>query len=218
MVLNWAFSLPSIQKLKLPEKTNFRDFVREHHAILEGLCSDTPDAVLPEDWLEHYVLRWLTLHAESATIKAAANMIGMAAFMSATRIQDRSKKARLWLKRMNRASTAIKENLILSLPESLSAAKSLGVAANRASLWQQLQRRLRVAVAPRGAKARLAKAFEVTPGAVTQWITTDQSRGTMPSAETTLRLLQWVEAFEGTAKPQTGLVVFDSPRKSPPKK
>ncbi len=58
--------------------------------------------------------------------------------------------------------------------------------------WVELRRRLRAATAPPGAKAALARQFEVSTAAVSQWL----SGANAPAADTTLRLLEWVVAEE----------------------
>jgi hypothetical protein len=65
------------------------------------------------------------------------------------------------------------------------------------SLWQQLLNRLAPLLAPYGAQARLARELGVTRQAVSQWL-----RGVgSPTAETSLRLNQWVIQNEGKKNP-----------------
>lgn len=64
------------------------------------------------------------------------------------------------------------------------------------SLWTDLRKRLALLTRPRGARAALARLFRVSPQAVNQWLSGDSN----PTAETTLRLLQWVEQEEAKQK------------------
>ena len=58
--------------------------------------------------------------------------------------------------------------------------------------WESLRARLHLATRAPGAKAALAERFEVSPAAVSQWL----SGASAPTADTTLRLLEWVTAEE----------------------
>jgi transcriptional regulator with XRE-family HTH domain len=73
--------------------------------------------------------------------------------------------------------------------------------------WKSLAKRLGAVTAARGAKAQLAHELKVTRQAVNNWI----SENSAPSAELTLRLLNWVERAEaqqtknpGSASTQPG--------------
>ncbi len=61
-----------------------------------------------------------------------------------------------------------------------------------ASNWEDLRSRLRAATAGRGAKSELARQLTVRASAVSQWL----SGESLPTAENTLRLLEWVAARE----------------------
>ncbi len=62
--------------------------------------------------------------------------------------------------------------------------------------WPELRERLIALTNERGAKAALAREFAVTNSAVSEWL-----RGlSMPSADTTLRLLPWVAEAEAKQK------------------
>lgn len=63
-------------------------------------------------------------------------------------------------------------------------------------LWNDLRRRLKTATRKYGARAALARTFKVTPQAVAEWL----SGASAPTAETTLRLLEWVTAEEAKQK------------------
>ena len=54
--------------------------------------------------------------------------------------------------------------------------------------WEDLRSWLKEAMAERGVKASLAREFNVKPASVSQWL----SGATAPTAQTTLRLLNWV--------------------------
>lgn len=60
------------------------------------------------------------------------------------------------------------------------------------SRWNQLRRRLCAATKNRGARSALARKFRVSTAAVAQWL----SGQSAPTAETTLRLLEWVATAE----------------------
>ena len=67
-----------------------------------------------------------------------------------------------------------------------------GMSSAEKSLWNGLRKRLARATAAHGAKIALARLFGISDAAVAQWI-----NGTAkPSAELTLRVLEWVTAFE----------------------
>lgn len=87
-------------------------------------------------------------------------------------------------------------NAEIPLDSDLSVAKMTAMKRFRGSLWSHLRTRLHDATAREGSKVRLAAALGVTPGAVSQWL----SGGTKPTAEATLRLLQWVEQAEAQQK------------------
>jgi transcriptional regulator with XRE-family HTH domain len=65
------------------------------------------------------------------------------------------------------------------------------------SYWKQLRRRVIAAVDEPGAKAKLARYLGITRQAVSEWIRRDDRA---PSAEYTLRLLEWVAAEEAKQK------------------
>lgn len=62
--------------------------------------------------------------------------------------------------------------------------------------WNELRARLAAATDQYGARAALARQFGVTPQAVAEWL----SGASAPTAETTLRLLEWVTAEEAKSK------------------
>lgn len=64
--------------------------------------------------------------------------------------------------------------------------------AQQRSFWNELRTRLAAATEQYGARAALAREFGVTPQAVAEWL----SGASSPTAETTLRLLEWVTAEE----------------------
>ena len=64
--------------------------------------------------------------------------------------------------------------------------------------WEELRTWLIEATSLPGAKAALARRFNVKPAAVSQWL----SGATAPTAATTLRLLKWV-VDRGDVKPET---------------
>jgi DNA-binding phage protein len=68
------------------------------------------------------------------------------------------------------------------------------------SRWQKLLVRVRRLVDAPGAKAGLARELGVTRQAVNKWLTEEGA----PSAEITLRLLEWVEAAEAQQKTDPG--------------
>jgi DNA transposition AAA+ family ATPase len=69
------------------------------------------------------------------------------------------------------------------------------VTAKQRSLWNDLRLRLRALTNHYGARAQLAREFSVTPQAVTKWL----DDASAPTAETTLRLREWVEEREKTS-------------------
>ncbi len=103
------------------------------------------------------------------------------------------------LEEMREGLRALKNSGKSPLTHSLSDAKQSDMAATHGSLWKTLQARLRRAVMPRGSQAELARMLGVSSSAVAQWLADDKS-ATTPTAETTLRLLQWVEAEEAKQK------------------
>jgi transcriptional regulator with XRE-family HTH domain len=70
----------------------------------------------------------------------------------------------------------------------------------RESHWKGLRARLSRAVSAYGAKSSLAREFNVTPASVSEWLSGESS----PTAETTLRLLHWVEQYEAQPKESSG--------------
>lgn len=91
----------------------------------------------------------------------------------------------------SRQAEEFREN---TLTPTVSSANDIAVTATHGSFWKTLQARLRRAMEPRGSQAALAKSLGVTPSAVAQWIA--EKASTTPTAETTLRLLHWVDANE----------------------
>jgi transcriptional regulator with XRE-family HTH domain len=67
------------------------------------------------------------------------------------------------------------------------------------SHWESLRARLSLILSRYGAKSALAREFQVTPASVSEWL----SGQSAPTAETTLRLLEWVQAEEGKPKQET---------------
>src|ERR1039458_10150922 len=70
----------------------------------------------------------------------------------------------------------------------------------RESHWKGLRVRLSRAVSAYGAKSALAREFNVTPASVSEWLSGERA----PTAETTLRLLHWVNAYEAQQKKGPG--------------
>jgi transcriptional regulator with XRE-family HTH domain len=67
---------------------------------------------------------------------------------------------------------------------------------DRESRWYSLRSRLGALLSWHGSKSALAREFNVTPASVSEWLSGDSS----PEAETTLRLLEWVQAGEAKQK------------------
>jgi transcriptional regulator with XRE-family HTH domain len=80
----------------------------------------------------------------------------------------------------------------------------------RESHWKCLRVRLTRAVSAYGAKSALAREFNVTPASVSEWLSGESS----PTAETTLRLLHWVEDYEAQQKESPGRAVTRPERKT----
>jgi transcriptional regulator with XRE-family HTH domain len=78
------------------------------------------------------------------------------------------------------------------------------------SSWTALRLRLIRATSAAGAKAALAREFNVTTAAVSQWL----SGASAPTAETTLRLLEWVTAAEANETDRAGNAVTRPARKT----
>jgi transcriptional regulator with XRE-family HTH domain len=68
--------------------------------------------------------------------------------------------------------------------------------ASRTHTWENLRSRLHAATKSPGAKGALAHHFNVSAAAVSQWL----SGASAPTADTTLRLLEWVTAEEAQSK------------------
>jgi transcriptional regulator with XRE-family HTH domain len=68
--------------------------------------------------------------------------------------------------------------------------------------WTGLRQRILAATRNRGDSANLARKFRVSPQAVAKWL----SGASAPTAETTLRLLEWVTAEEAKQKKGAGSV------------
>ena len=70
------------------------------------------------------------------------------------------------------------------------------------SLWENLRLRILRATAELGAKASLAREFGVSTATVSQWLADGAQRRVFPTAENTLRLLEWVSAREAQQQPK----------------
>ena len=79
---------------------------------------------------------------------------------------------------------------------SYSLSSSVTAAVKKIRTWPDLRDELRKLTGERGAKAKLAREFNVTPQAVSDWLREVYS----PEADTVLRLLQWVEDAEAQQK------------------
>ncbi len=66
--------------------------------------------------------------------------------------------------------------------------------------WESLRSRLHAATRSSGTKRDLAHHFNVSPAAVSQWL----SGASAPTADTTLRLLEWVKAAEAKQEKRAG--------------
>ncbi len=100
-----------------------------------------------------------------------------------------------------RESGKAKESLnkLNSLTSQSASGKVAPVMSKPITSWPELRERLIALTGERGAKAALARQFNVTPSAVSEW-----TRGvSMPSADATLRLLPWVTAEEAKQKPKS---------------
>jgi hypothetical protein len=80
--------------------------------------------------------------------------------------------------------------------------------------WAALRDRIRAATRERGDRVKLAREFGVTPQAVAKWL----SGASAPTAETTLRLLDFVTAKEAKPKTSAGLLEAGPARKNQTKK
>jgi len=79
----------------------------------------------------------------------------------------------------------------------------VAVTAKQRSLWNDLRLRLRVVTENYGARAQLAREFNVKPQAVAEWL----SGASAPTAENTLRLREWVSEAEAKQKKRAGSAV-----------
>lgn len=82
--------------------------------------------------------------------------------------------------------------------------------------WRNLKRRLRSVTKKLGAKTALARLFNVSTAAVSQWLS-PRSR-VAPKAETALRLLEWVAGEEAKQKKSAGRASTRSARTTQAKK
>jgi len=71
---------------------------------------------------------------------------------------------------------------------------------HKASLWPRLRKRLTRILARRGMKAALARDVGVTRQAVDAWLSKSRRSPAAPSAEMTLRVLEWVRVAEQQRK------------------
>lgn len=83
----------------------------------------------------------------------------------------------------------------LALPRKQAVTQSAPMDRRRSRLYA-FREHLKLITAPRGMKTRLAKDMGVTSGTVTQWLDGTSA----PSAENTLRLLEWVATIEDNQK------------------
>jgi hypothetical protein len=86
----------------------------------------------------------------------------------------------------------VKPHLTLNPRRTILGAMSL----HRASLWPRLRKRLTRILARRGMKAALARDVGVTRQAVDAWLSKSRRLPAAPSAEITLRVLEWVRVAE----------------------
>ena len=84
--------------------------------------------------------------------------------------------------------------------------------AKRSSRWEGLRLRLVNATAIRGEKAALARELGVHRQSVGLWLS---ESAVMPSAETTLHLLEWVKAAEAQQKTKRRQCVNTTGAKNP---
>ena len=67
---------------------------------------------------------------------------------------------------------------------------------HKAAFWPRLRNRIARVVKERGMKAKLARDVGITRQAVDAWFSTSRGKPAAPSAEITLRLLEWIPAAE----------------------
>ena len=93
-----------------------------------------------------------------------------------------------------------RQNLCKSSVDNPAGSDILPVMSSEDACWKALVTRLKVATAARGAKAYVARKLKVTRQAVNNWLS---DKGA-PSAELTLRLLNWVQQAEESQKQNPG--------------
>jgi transcriptional regulator with XRE-family HTH domain len=102
----------------------------------------------------------------------------------------------------------VKKSLTI-VPDVFDSLVSMRTAPRATSRWKQLQRRLRMATRTRGAKASLARELGVDRQLVTEWLK-HATRG--PSAETALRLLEWIGEIEAKKQNAGSAVTPPAPK------
>jgi len=68
------------------------------------------------------------------------------------------------------------------------------------SRWDKLRKQLQSATKLPGARSALAREFQVSAATVSQWLSDDARQRIYPTAENTLRLLEWVTAKKAQSK------------------
>jgi hypothetical protein len=68
------------------------------------------------------------------------------------------------------------------------------------SRWDKLRKGLQSATKLPGARSALAREFQVSTATVSQWLSDDARQRIYPTAENTLRLLEWVTARKAQSK------------------
>jgi DNA-binding XRE family transcriptional regulator len=90
------------------------------------------------------------------------------------------------------------------------------MALDKAAFWPRLRNRIARVVKERGMKAKLARDVGITRQAVDAWFSTSRGKPAAPSAEITLRLLEWIPVAEAQQK-KRGDRVGPRPPHKPPK-
>ena len=190
--ITWPFVLPYLGSQEKEHKTRFSAFVLDNLYVLEALAVDAPHGVLPESWLQTYSMGETSLWGALEKRRSDLMTFRWVFWESVERLAKTSKYAAALLGE----AREIEENPNSVLTGELSPANNTVVAAPHGSYWKITPP---VVASSTGLSRREArrqhwqKTLGVTPSAVAQWLAPEAS-GTMPTAETTLRLLQWVNA------------------------
>lgn len=198
MHLEWPICLPTPEKIGLPNGVSFYDYIASNRKLVEGLVHDPLHTGLPESWLQPYFAHWLRVQSLERRIGVGVAHVQGLLENSASLLAPTSPIAANILADFRKAAAALRIPLAPEDDDLTKASEPFKRVADVKikSQWPGLKKRLQQATEAVGMKPALAKALDVDPTQISQWLS-DKATAREPGGDYALRMLKWVELQEG---------------------